>query len=140
MQPRQTAALFASGRIALGVALLTAPERSAHGWIGDDVSKDLPRFLVQSVGVRDLLAGLGTLLALRRGGDARRWIHASIAADVADTMLTLANFGALPSPGRYGTVALTAASAAAGIVLAGRIDAEAAACGPRADAQGCSSQ
>ncbi len=122
MDARNTAKAMAIGRMALGAGLLARPAQTAHGWLGDDISRPVTRMLVQSIGARDLLLGAGTLLALQSGQPARRWVQVAIAADAADTVLTLLAFRSLPAVGRIATLAMTVGAAAGGLRIAGGVD------------------
>lgn len=119
---RSAAKGMAIGRILVGVGLLTAPSKAGRAWVGDSVDTGVPRMLVQSVGARDLLLGIGTLVALQGGKPARMWLQIAVAADAADALLTLRYFGSLPATGRIGTLAITVAAAYAGLRTAAGVD------------------
>ena len=119
---RSRAQAMAVGRVLVGVGLLAAPSKAGRGWVGDSVDATVPRMLVQSIGVRDLLLGIGTLSALRAGKPARTWLQIAVAADAADALLTLRYFGSLPATGRIGTLAITIGAAYAGLRTAARVD------------------
>jgi hypothetical protein len=55
--------------------------------------------LMRTIGIRDLVLGLGTVAAARSEdqADARRWVKATLASDAIDTVVSLA---ALRSIGR----------------------------------------
>jgi hypothetical protein len=55
--------------------------------------------LMRTIGIRDLMLGLGTVSAARSDdqSDARRWLKATLASDAIDTVVSLA---ALRSIGR----------------------------------------
>jgi hypothetical protein len=55
--------------------------------------------LMRTIGIRDLVLGLGTVSAARskNQSDARRWVKATLASDAIDTVVSLA---ALRSIGR----------------------------------------
>jgi hypothetical protein len=48
--------------------------------------------LMRTIGIRDLVLGLGTVSAARSHGpsDARRWVNATLASDALDTVVSLA--------------------------------------------------
>jgi hypothetical protein len=50
--------------------------------------------LMRTIGIRDLVLGLGTVAAARSGeaGDARRWTATALASDSLDTAASLASF------------------------------------------------
>jgi hypothetical protein len=119
---RTMAMTFAAGRVAFGAAMLLAPRKVAHGWIGDDVERPPVELLVRAVGARDLVLGGGALLALVSGQPAKGWLRAGVAADLADTALTGAYLGRLPRPGALGTMVLTVVAAYAGVRLAAGVE------------------
>lgn len=90
---RRAAHGLAIGRVALGAAFLTAPGPTSRRWLGTVGEDDGGRAIaVRGLGARDLVLGLGSLAALRSGGDARqaaRWVEAGILADLADGASTL---------------------------------------------------
>jgi hypothetical protein len=114
--------LIAAGRVAFGAALMLAPRRVAHGWIGDDVDRAPVELLVRSVGARDLVVGAGAIVAAASGQPVRPWLRAGAIADAADALLTAAYFSKLPRQGAMGTLALTAAAAYAGLRVSRRIE------------------
>jgi hypothetical protein len=69
--------------------------------------------LMRTIGIRDLVLGLGTVSASRSNdqSDARRWLKATLASDALDTVVSLA---ALRSIGRRDS--LFAAALALGFV------------------------
>ncbi len=50
--------------------------------------------LVRTIGIRDLVLGVGTVVAARSGqtGDLDRWNSAALASDSLDTVVSLASF------------------------------------------------
>ncbi len=49
--------------------------------------------LMRTIGIRDLVLGLGTVAAARSGGsDVRRWTEAALASDSLDALVSLASF------------------------------------------------
>jgi hypothetical protein len=79
-------------RAAVGVALMAAPGvpmRLAGG--GEPTGADL--LLMRTIGIRDLVLGLGTVAAAASndGSDARRWTTAALASDSLDVAASLAS-------------------------------------------------
>lgn len=109
---------FALGRMAFGAALIAMPEHLGRGWVGDDATRRTATVLLRTVGNRDFVLGLGTLLARPGSEDASRWLTMCAATDIADAGVTLAGFRSLPAVGRMVTLAMAAASAYAGLRLA----------------------
>jgi hypothetical protein len=114
------AAGLAGGRALIGAALLAVPAPVTRLWTGDDRPSTL--VVGRGLGARDLALGAGALVALRRGRDARAWIAAGIAGDVADMGSSLAAGDALPRFGRIGTAALAGGAALAGAWLLRELD------------------
>ncbi|HYF46768.1 MAG TPA: hypothetical protein VD926_11200 [Acidimicrobiales bacterium] len=123
MDHRTLARIGATGRIAIGAALLLAPHRVTRSWVGEDGLTPGARLLARGLGGRDLALGLGVLATLDRGdAGARDWIRASALADTADATATLLAFKHLPKWGRVGVLAAAAGFAVAGFVAAERLD------------------
>ena len=103
------AAVLAGARVAVGVVMLIKPEVAE--------AKEQPmRLLVQTIGIRDLVVGAGTLVQLRRdGGVDSSWTTVGLTSDLADTALAALSFRALGT--RAGLIALLAP---APFVAAGR--------------------
>jgi hypothetical protein len=118
MGPRQAARLIAAARVALGAAVLVAPEVVTSRWLGDDnASHPAVRYLARSLGVRDLALGV---LALRTLDDPRVASQVQVAcaaADSVDALATVAVRSKLPPVGAIGTVAVAGAAACAGFYL-----------------------
>jgi hypothetical protein len=90
------ARLVGGVRFGVGVALLARPAMAG----ADDASSQL---LVRTIGARDVVLGLGTLMA---GGDERaRWIRAGLTSDVADVALAAGSARALGAGGLVAVVA-----------------------------------
>jgi hypothetical protein len=65
------------------------------------------RLLVQTIGIRDLVVGTGTLVQLRRDGGAdASWTRMGLTSDLADTVLAVVSFRTLGT--RAGLIALLA--------------------------------
>ena len=71
--------------------MLVKPEEAVRGWIGArPASFGGTQAVTQACGARDLVLGLGTLIALTQGRDARTWVALAGACDVIDLVATLA--------------------------------------------------
>jgi hypothetical protein len=86
-------------RSAVGVALIAAPGvpmRLANR-AGDQADRTEPTgadlLLMRTIGIRDLVLGLGTVAAARSGDadDVRRWTAAALASDSLDVVASLAS-------------------------------------------------
>jgi hypothetical protein len=78
-------------RTSVGIALVVAP--GAPMRLADTESPTgAALLLMRTVGVRDLVLGLGTVFATRSNdqSDARRWVNATLASDALDTIVSLA--------------------------------------------------
>ena len=96
---RATARAIPWGRIALGASYSLAPGLALRLWPGGGAHRDpAARFLARSTGVRDLAIGLGTLMAVRKGGAVRGWLEAGMLADAGDAAAVLLGYP-LPPPG-----------------------------------------
>jgi hypothetical protein len=126
MNVRAIAAAMSAGRLAVGIAMLVAPNRAAGGWIGSAAGHPAFAPIVRALGTREVAMGTGTLLALKHGRGARGWTEAAALADAGDAVATLLAWRHLPERGR--TIVLAAASSAAvtNAVLARRIEDEVA--------------
>lgn len=85
-------------RTSVGVALMVAPGAPMR-LAGTESPTGTAVLLMRTIGIRDLVLGLGTVFAARSDdqSDARRWLHATLASDVLDTVVSLV---ALRSIGR----------------------------------------
>lgn len=120
MTARRAAQGLALSRVAVGVALVAAPERATAGWLGRDARRPGAQVLARALGIRDLALGIGALAALRRGDDAWGWLAGAAAADAVDCAASIAAGDRLPALGRYGVPAIAGGSALAQVAL-GRV-------------------
>lgn len=79
-------------RAAVGVALVVAP-RLPMRVSGRELPTGSTALLMRTIGIRDLVLGLGTVSAARTPGttDVRRWTTAALASDSLDTVVSLAS-------------------------------------------------
>lgn len=84
-------------RSAVGAALLLAPNVPTR--LAGQQPTAADAMLVRTIGVRDLVLGLGSVTAARMGSarDARLWTTAGLASDSLDAVVSLAS---LPGVGR----------------------------------------
>jgi hypothetical protein len=80
-------------RAAVGVALIAAPEVPMR-ISGREEPTGASVLLMRTIGIRDLVLGLGTVAAARSGEvrEARRWTAAALASDSLDVAASLASF------------------------------------------------
>jgi hypothetical protein len=99
-------------RTSVGIALMVAPGAPMR-LAGTESPTGAALLLMRTIGIRDLVLGLGTVSAARSNdqSDARRWLTATLASDALDTVVSLA---ALRSIGRRDS--LFAAALAFGFV------------------------
>ena len=85
-------------RASVGVALLAAPGAPMR-LAGTEAPTGAALLLMRTIGIRDLVLGLGTVSAARsaRAEDSRRWTRAAMTSDALDTVVSLA---AIRSVGR----------------------------------------
>jgi hypothetical protein len=78
-------------RTSVGVALIVAPGATMR-ITGGEPPTGATLLLMRTIGIRDLVLGLGTLASHRSGAseDSRRWLVATTASDALDTVASLA--------------------------------------------------
>jgi len=78
-------------RVSVGIALLVAPGAPLR-MAGGDAPDGAAVLLLRTIGIRDLVLGLGTVSAASSSvrGDAVRWTTAAMASDALDTVVGLA--------------------------------------------------
>lgn len=83
-------------RTSVGVALFAAPGAPMRlGRAGPPTGTAL--LLMRTIGIRDLVLGLGTVSAAQAAEvtDVRRWVHATLASDALDVVVSLAAMRAI---------------------------------------------
>ncbi len=107
-------------RAAVGVALIVAPEVPLR-LPGREDPTAASVLLMRTIGIRDLVLGLGTAAAARSAAesDIRRWIAATAASDALDAAASLASFRSIGKRDAVGA-ALLALGFAAGDLVAWR--------------------
>jgi hypothetical protein len=121
MSPRRGARVLAASRLALGVAVLVAPEKVTARWLGKHAAHPAVRYLARSLGARDLALGVLVLATLddpELGPRAQAWCAA---VDSVDALATVAARSDLPPAGVAGTVAVAGAAAGAGFLFSHRL-------------------
>jgi len=98
-------------RICFGTAFIIAPHASARPWAGAGADSAGAQLLTRSMGIRDLLLGVGLLQALNQSDHptAARWLSYGAAAGVIDAGATLAAYPSLPRTGRAFLLFITGA-------------------------------
>ena len=97
-------------RAAVGAALLAAP-RLPMRVSGREAPTPASVLLMRTIGIRDLVLGLGTVSAARSPGapDARRWTAAALASDGLDTAVSLAGVPSIGARDAVGAALLALA-------------------------------
>ena len=93
-------------RTSVGVALMVAPGAPMR-FAGNESPTGAALLLMRTIGIRDLVLGLGVLSAVRSSDepDTRRWVKATLASDAIDTIVSLA---AMRSIGRRDSISAAA--------------------------------
>jgi hypothetical protein len=80
-------------RASVGVALFVAPAVPMR-WSGTEEPTGSSRLLMRTIGIRDIVLGLGTVVASRSSdsSDVVVWNSAALASDSLDTLVSLASF------------------------------------------------
>jgi len=93
------AATMGLARCAVGAVLILAP-RSALRLSRREVPTGAAVLLMRTIGIRDLVLGLGTFAAARadEGGDAGRWLLVGLGSDGLDTLAALVSRNAIGLP------------------------------------------
>jgi hypothetical protein len=115
---RRAAGALALARVALGTAVLAAPERVTSRWLGQHARDPAVRYLARSLGVRDVALGALALQSLRDGRSAAQAQVACAAADAVDALATVATRSQLPPLGAAATVAVASTAAVGELYLA----------------------
>jgi hypothetical protein len=116
-------------RAAVGVALIAAPGVPLR-LPGREEPTAASVLLMRTIGIRDLVLGLGTVAAGRSASasDIHRWIAATSASDVLDAAASLASFRSIGKRDAIGA-ALLALAFAGGDLMAHRSAASGAVAG-----------
>ncbi len=122
MSPRRAMWLSAVGRIALGSAVLIAPERVVGHWLGkENASSPAVQDLGRGLAARDIALGFATLQTLGDAVLGPRMLAACAAADTVDTIATIVAREHLPRAGVIATVAIAGGTAVAGFYCAHKL-------------------
>jgi hypothetical protein len=122
VDPKQLAQGVGVARIAFGIGFITMPGWTGRIWIGSDSHRPAVKVLTQAIGARDLLMGMGTLMAMRRGRRARGWLEAISFTDVVDFTCGLLAGDRIPRSSRIAVLALAGGSAAQAAIAARGVD------------------
>ena len=123
VDPKRLAQSVGIARIAFGIGFITMPGWTGRIWIGSDSHRPAVKVLTQAIGARDLLMGMGTLMAMRRGRRARGWLEAISLTDVLDFTCGLLAGDRIPPASRATVLVLAGGSAVQAAVAARGVDA-----------------
>ena len=123
MDPKQLAQGVGIARIAFGIGFVTMPGWTGRIWVGSDAHRPAVKVLTQAIGARDLLMGMGTLMAMRSGRSARGWLEAISFTDVVDFTCGFLAGDRIPRSSRIAVLALAGGSAAQAAIAARGVDA-----------------
>jgi hypothetical protein len=118
LTPRTGAGALAIGRIALGAAVLLAPETVTSRWLGGHARHPAVRYLARSLGARDLALGILVISTLDDPKQGPRAQAMCALADAVDALATVAAREELPVAGVIGTITVAGAAAGAGVYFA----------------------
>jgi len=80
------------------------------------------RVFARMLGGRDIVLGLGVVIALDRGAPVRGWLEAGAVADTVDLAASVLARDDMPRSAYLNTVALAGGAALAGVWLSRRLD------------------
>lgn len=122
MEPRDLATAMARGRMAIGAAALAAPGLAGRVMFGRNGSGPGTKAFARMIGGRDVVLGLGVVIALDRGAPVRGWLEAGAVADTVDLAASVLARDDMPRSAYLNTVALAGGAALAGLWLSRRLD------------------
>ncbi len=113
---------LAIGRIVAGTALLLAPTLASKPWIGGVAGASGARVLARGLGIRDLVLGVGVIVARQRGESPKGWLQAGVAADAIDCVSVGVGAHHAPLLGRLAVAAVAGGAGVEGVRLLGSLD------------------
>lgn len=122
MEDATLAMSLARCRIAIGVAAVLAPGLAARAMSGRRRSDGIAPVFARMLGARDVALGLGTVIALDRGGPVRGWLEGSALADTVDCVACVLARESLSPVAVAAAAGLGGASAILGALLSRRLD------------------
>jgi hypothetical protein len=126
VSPRRGAWLIAVGRLAIGLAVLAAPEKVMARWLGEDnAAHGAVRDLGRGLAARDIGLGLATLQTLDDPVIGPRIQAACAVADGVDALATVIERKSLPRIAVIGTAAVAGGAAVAGLYFSHKLAHEA---------------
>jgi hypothetical protein len=123
MDDASIALALARARIGFGIVAVIAPGAAARLIAREDgEAAGVAPVLARMVGFRDLVLGLGTVIALDKGTPVRGWLEAAALADAGDCISAVIGQRRLSPRAFVGTLGLAGFSTAACAVLSRRLD------------------
>jgi hypothetical protein len=122
MDEAKLAIFHARCRIAVGAAAVIFPGWGTRVMGGRPGSEAIAPLFARMLGGRDVVLGLGTVIALDRGAPVRGWLEGSALADTVDCVACVAARDEMPRSVFRAAVGLGALSAILGIFLSRRLD------------------
>jgi hypothetical protein len=122
MEPRDIAVALSRGRIAIGAAALAVPGLASRVMFGRDGARPGTRVFARMLGGRDVVLGLGVVIALDRGAPVRGWLEACALADGVDLASCMLAGDDIPKVARLNTIVLAGGAALAGVWLSRQLD------------------
>ena len=122
MDDANLAILHARCRMAVGAAAVVFPGLATRVMGGRRGSEGIAPLFARMLGGRDVVLGLGTVIALDRGAPVRGWLEGSALADTVDCVACVAARDEMPRSAFGAAVGLGALSAILGIFLSRRLD------------------
>lgn len=113
MNPTTMSQILGAGRLALGAALVLAPDAVTPGWVGRDGATTGGRILARGLGVRDAVLGLAALGVAAEPSKRTPVLAAGVICDLIDAGATAASDD-LPSSKRAATLLVAGGAAIAG--------------------------
>jgi hypothetical protein len=111
---------IAAGRVLYGIGCMAVP-RTLMGPAGARAEGQMV-WMARAFGVRDLVLGTGTLLALAEGGRSGvRWVELSAVADALDVANAVVFRSELDRTGRIGVLGLAVPATLGGLFAARRL-------------------
>ncbi|MCZ7527506.1 MAG: hypothetical protein M5U14_14655 [Acidimicrobiia bacterium] len=127
MDTRTLALTLGRSRAVVGIVLLLLPGLAGRLWLRPSARGAGARFFCRLTGIRDLLLGVGSVIAVKEGRKGADWLAMGGVADVADAAAVLVSPGVRRST-RMAALAV-AAFGAANLKVAQMVADEASAAG-----------
>ena len=123
MDAQASARLLGFGRLAIGAAMLVAPQKAVGAWIGADADRTGTQVVTRAFGAREILLGFIAAHVASRPGVGRRTIQALAFCDAVDAVVTVGARQALPASGVAMVGLMATGGAVSHTVLAQRLPA-----------------